>query len=62
MSRIFSFVIAGAILGVSVALAAFLISLAPEPTRTELHPSSRSRRRNWFRPGPVPYRSTGPVP
>ena len=38
MSRIASFVIAGAILVVSVALAAFLISLAPEPTRTELPP------------------------
>ena len=38
MSRISSFIIAGVILIVSVALAAFLISLAPEPTRTEQPP------------------------
>ena len=38
MSRIYSFIIAGAIIAVSVALAAFLISLAPEPTRTEQPP------------------------
>ena len=38
MSRISSFIIAGVILIASVALAAFLISLAPEPTRTEQPP------------------------
>ena len=38
MSRISSFIIAGVIIVVSVALAAFLISLAPEPTRTEQPP------------------------
>ena len=38
MSRLTSFLVAGGILGVSVALAALLISLAPEPTRTEQPP------------------------
>ncbi len=38
MSRISSFIIAGVIIIASVALAAFLISLAPEPTRTEQPP------------------------
>ena len=38
MSRITSFLVAGGILGVSVAMAALLISLAPEPTRTEQPP------------------------
>ncbi len=38
MSRISSFIIAGVILIASVALAAFLISLAPEPTRTQQPP------------------------
>ena len=38
MSRISSYATAGAIIVVSVALAAFLISLAPEPTRTEQPP------------------------
>ena len=38
MSRISSFIIAGVIVIASVALAAFLISLAPEPTRTEQPP------------------------
>ena len=38
MSRISSFVTAGVIIVVSVSLAAFLISLAPEPTRTEQPP------------------------
>ncbi|MCY3771252.1 MAG: hypothetical protein OXG98_04435, partial [Gemmatimonadetes bacterium] len=56
MSRIFSFVIAGAILGVSVALAAFLISLAPEPTRTELPPQIP------FAQTGLVSASTGPIP
>ncbi len=38
MSRLTSFLVAGGIFGVSVALAALLISLAPEPTRTEQPP------------------------
>lgn len=38
MSRLTSFLVTGGILGVSVALAALLISLAPEPTRTEQPP------------------------
>lgn len=38
MSRLTSFLVAGGILGVSVALAALLISRAPEPTRTEQPP------------------------
>ncbi len=38
MSRLTSFLVAGGILGVSVAIAALLISLAPEPTRTEQPP------------------------
>ncbi len=56
MSRIFSFVIAGAILGVSVALAAFLISQAPEPTRTELPPQLP------FAQTGLVSASTGPIP
>ena len=35
MSRIFSFVVAVIIIGVSVAVATFLVSLAPEPARSE---------------------------
>ncbi len=38
MSRLTSFLVAGGILGVSAALAALLISRAPEPTRTEQPP------------------------
>ncbi|MXY96376.1 MAG: efflux RND transporter periplasmic adaptor subunit, partial [Gemmatimonadetes bacterium] len=48
MSRLTSFLIAGGILGVSVALAALLISLAPQPTRTEQPPQ-------------VPFVQTDPV-
>ena len=48
MSRLTSFLVAGGILGVSVALAALLISLAPEPTRTEQPPQ-------------VPFVQTGQV-
>ena len=56
MSRIVSFVIASAILGVSVALAAFLISLAPEPTRTELPPQIPFAQTELVSAG------TGPIP
>ena len=56
MSRIFSFVIAGAILGVSVALAAFLVSLAPEPIRTELPPQVPFAQTGLVAAG------TGPIP
>ena len=38
MSRIFSFVVAVIIIGVSVAVATFLVSLAPEPARSEPPP------------------------
>ena len=48
MSRLTSFLVAGGILGVSVALAALLISLAPQPTRTEQPPQ-------------VPFVQTDPV-
>ena len=48
MSRIRSLMIAGAIIAVSVGLAAFLVSLAPEPARTEPPP-------------PVPFAQTGLV-
>ncbi len=56
MSRIFSFVIAGAILGVSVALAVFLVSLAPEPSRTELPPQIPFAQTELVSAG------TGPIP
>ena len=48
MSRIRSFIVAGAIIAVSVGLAAFLVSLAPEPARTEPPP-------------PIPFAQTGQV-
>ena len=48
MSRIRSLMIAGAIIAVSVGLAAFLVSLAPEPARTEPPP-------------PIPFAQTGLV-
>ena len=48
MSRIRSFIVAGAIIAVSVGLAAFLVSLAPEPARTEPPP-------------PIPFAQTGRV-
>ena len=38
MSRIFSFIVAVIIIGVSVAVATFLVSLAPEPARSEPPP------------------------
>ena len=48
MSRIRSLMIAGAIIAVSVGLAALLVSLAPEPARTEPPP-------------PIPFAQTGLV-
>ena len=56
MSRISSFIIAGVILLVSVALAALLISLAPEPTRTELPPQLPFAQTGLVTAG------TGPIP
>ena len=63
MSRISSFVIASAILGVSVALAAFLISLAPEPTRTELPPQIPFAQTELVSAGsgPIPVYGSGTV-
>ena len=48
MSRIRSLIVAAAIIAVSVGLAAFLVSLAPEPARTEPPP-------------PIPFAQTGLV-
>lgn len=56
MSRISSFIIAGVIIVVSVALAAFLISLAPEPTRTEQPPQVPFVQTSLVTAG------TGPIP
>ncbi|MXX37080.1 MAG: efflux RND transporter periplasmic adaptor subunit [Gemmatimonadetes bacterium] len=56
MSRISSFIIAGVILIASVALAAFLISLAPEPTRTEQPPQVPFVQTSLVTDG------TGPIP
>ena len=56
MSRISSFIIAGVIVIASVALAAFLISLAPEPTRTEQPPQVPFVQTGLVTAG------TGPIP
>ena len=56
MSRISSFIIAGVIIAVSVALAAFLISRAPEPTRTEQPPQVPFVQTSLVTAG------TGPIP
>ena len=56
MSRISSFIIAGVIVIASVALAAFLISLAPEPTRTEQPPQVPFVQTSLVTAG------TGPIP
>ena len=56
MSRISSFIVAGVIIIVSVALAAFLISLAPEPTRTEQPPQVPFVQTSLVTAG------TGPIP
>lgn len=63
MSRIASFVIAGVILGVSVALATFLISLAPEPVRTELPPQIPFAQTDLVSAGsgPIPVYGSGTV-
>ena len=63
MSRIASFVTAGVILGVSVALAAFLISLAPEPVRTELPPQVPFAQTDLVSAGsgPIPVYGSGTV-
>ncbi len=56
MSRLTSLLVTVGVLGVSVALAALLISLAPEPTRTEQPPQTP-----FVQIGPVATGS-GPVP
>ena len=56
MSRISSLIIAGVIIAASVALAAFLISLAPEPTRTEQPPQVPFVQTSLVTAG------TGPIP
>ena len=56
MSRISSFIIAGVIIAVSVALADFLISRAPEPTRTEQPPQVPFVQTSLVTAG------TGPIP
>lgn len=63
MSRLTSFLIAGGILGVSVALAALLISLAPEPTRTEQPPQVPFVQTDLVTAGsgPIPVFGSGTV-
>lgn len=63
MSRLTSFLVAGGILGVSVALAALLISLAPEPTRTEQPPQVPFVQTGLVtaKSGPVPVFGSGTV-
>ena len=63
MSRISSFIIAGVIIVVSVALAAFLISLAPEPTRTEQPPQVPFVQTGLITAGsgPIPVFGSGTV-
>ena len=63
MSRLTSFLVAGGILGVSVALAALLISLAPEPTRTEQPPQVPFVQTGLVAAGsgPVPVFGSGTV-
>ncbi len=63
MSRLTSFLVAGGILGVSVALAALLISLAPEPTRTEQPPQVPFVQTGLVTAGsgPVPVFGSGTV-
>ena len=63
MSRISSFIIAGVIIAASVALAAFLISLAPEPTRTEQPPQVPFAQTGLVTAGagPIPVFGSGPV-
>ena len=63
MSRLTSFLVAGGILGVSVALAALLISLAPQPTRTEQPPQVPFVQTGLVTAGsgPVPVFGSGTV-
>lgn len=63
MSRLTSFLVAGGILGVSVALAALLISLAPQPTRTEQPPQIPFVQTGLVTAGsgPVPVFGSGTV-
>ena len=63
MSRISSFIIAGTIIAVSVALAAFLISQAPEPTRTEQPPQVPFVQTSLVTAGsgPIPVFGSGTV-
>ncbi len=63
MSRLTGFLVAGGILVVSVALAALLISLAPEPTRTEQPPQIPFVRTDLVTAGsgPIPVHGSGTV-
>ncbi len=63
MSRISSFVAAAAIIVASVALAAFLISRAPEPIRTEQPPQIPFVQTGLIRAGagPIPVFGSGTV-
>ncbi len=63
MSRVSSFVTAGGIVVVSVALAAILISLAPEPTRTEQPPQVPFVQTGLVTAGsgPIPVFASGTV-
>ena len=63
MSRIISFLAAGVIIAISVALAAFLISQAPEPTRTEPPPQIPFAQTGLVAAGsgPIPVYGSGTV-
>ncbi len=63
MSRLTSLLVAGGVLGVSVALAALLISMAPEPTRTEQPPQTPFVQTGLVAAGsgPVPVFGSGTV-
>lgn len=63
MSRIISFLAAGVIIVASVALAAFLISRAPEPTRTEPPPQIPFAQTGLVAAGsgPIPVYGSGTV-
>ena len=63
MSRMISVATAVGIIGVSVALAAFLISLAPEPSRTEPPPQIPFAQTGLVtaRSGPIPVYGAGTV-
>ena len=63
MSRIRSFILAGAIIVVSAALAAFLVSLAPEPARTDPPPQTPFAQTGLVSAGsgPIPVSGAGTV-